>query len=231
MFMNLGQGDLFGKTQVTGGLKVNGIDLPNTPVVVRPGRLIHAIPNSPFRFGGAGCSLPINIRPGLRSEAFDHPHEMRPRLPVGWGVERAPPGQRRREVVAQQGPQPVRLGVPDHAAEVGQPRPGPALTDRPPPRPGREKRARLAGDGAQPHELGHRSEFTTNLRTAVETPRVGPKLAPKFGFSIDTVTMRHEADLSRHMAPDLRKRVPVCRDKASGFGSFRGPRCAYGSEG
>ena len=34
MFMNLGQGDLFGKTQITGGLKVNGIDLPNTPVVV-----------------------------------------------------------------------------------------------------------------------------------------------------------------------------------------------------
>ena len=32
MFMNLGQGDLFGKTQITGGLKVNGIDLPNTPV-------------------------------------------------------------------------------------------------------------------------------------------------------------------------------------------------------
>ena len=28
----LGQGDLFGKTQITGGLKVNGIDLPNTPV-------------------------------------------------------------------------------------------------------------------------------------------------------------------------------------------------------
>ena len=38
MFMNLGQGDLFGKTQITGGLKVNGIDLPNTPVesVVAP---------------------------------------------------------------------------------------------------------------------------------------------------------------------------------------------------
>ena len=33
MYMNLGQGDLFGKTQITGGLKVNGIDLPNTPVV------------------------------------------------------------------------------------------------------------------------------------------------------------------------------------------------------
>jgi hypothetical protein len=32
-YMNLGQGDLFGKTQVTGGLKVNGIDLPNTPVL------------------------------------------------------------------------------------------------------------------------------------------------------------------------------------------------------
>jgi len=32
MYMNLGQGDLFGKTQITGGLKVNGIDLPNTPV-------------------------------------------------------------------------------------------------------------------------------------------------------------------------------------------------------
>ena len=36
MFMNLGQGDLFGKTQITGGLKVNGIDLPNTPVAVAP---------------------------------------------------------------------------------------------------------------------------------------------------------------------------------------------------
>ena len=38
MFMNVGQGDLFGKTQITGGLKVNGIDLPNTPVesVVAP---------------------------------------------------------------------------------------------------------------------------------------------------------------------------------------------------
>jgi hypothetical protein len=36
MFMNLGQGDLFGKTQITGGLKVNGIDLPNTPVEVAP---------------------------------------------------------------------------------------------------------------------------------------------------------------------------------------------------
>ena len=38
MFMNLGQGDLFGKTQITGGLKVNGIDLPNTPLesVVAP---------------------------------------------------------------------------------------------------------------------------------------------------------------------------------------------------
>ena len=38
MYMNLGQGDLFGKTQITGGLKVNGIDLPNTPVesVVAP---------------------------------------------------------------------------------------------------------------------------------------------------------------------------------------------------
>ena len=34
MYMNLGQGDLFGKTQITGGLKVNGIDLPNTPVVI-----------------------------------------------------------------------------------------------------------------------------------------------------------------------------------------------------
>ena len=33
MYMNLGQGDLFGKTQITGGLKVNGIDLPNTPPV------------------------------------------------------------------------------------------------------------------------------------------------------------------------------------------------------
>ena len=33
MYMNLGQGDLFGKTQITGGLKVNGIDLPNTSVV------------------------------------------------------------------------------------------------------------------------------------------------------------------------------------------------------
>ncbi len=33
--MNLGQGDLFGKTvTITGGLKVNGIDLPNTPVVI-----------------------------------------------------------------------------------------------------------------------------------------------------------------------------------------------------
>jgi hypothetical protein len=32
-YMNLGQGDLFGKTQVTGGLKVNGSELPNTPVV------------------------------------------------------------------------------------------------------------------------------------------------------------------------------------------------------
>ena len=36
MYMNLGQGDLFGKTQITGGLKVNGIDLPNTPVEVAP---------------------------------------------------------------------------------------------------------------------------------------------------------------------------------------------------
>ena len=34
MYMNLGQGDLFRKTQVTGGLKVNGIDLPNTPVSI-----------------------------------------------------------------------------------------------------------------------------------------------------------------------------------------------------
>jgi hypothetical protein len=39
-YMNLGQGDLFGKTQITGGLKVSGmvdgqmktVDLPNTPV-------------------------------------------------------------------------------------------------------------------------------------------------------------------------------------------------------
>ena len=30
MYMNLGQGDLFGRTKITGGLKVNGIDLPNT---------------------------------------------------------------------------------------------------------------------------------------------------------------------------------------------------------
>jgi hypothetical protein len=36
MYMNLGQGDLFGKTQVTDGLKVNGIALPNTPVEVAP---------------------------------------------------------------------------------------------------------------------------------------------------------------------------------------------------
>ena len=36
MFMNLGQGELFGKTQVTGGLEVNGVDLPNTPVVLAP---------------------------------------------------------------------------------------------------------------------------------------------------------------------------------------------------
>ena len=34
--MNLGQGDLFGKTQITGGLKVNGIDLPNTIVDSAP---------------------------------------------------------------------------------------------------------------------------------------------------------------------------------------------------
>lgn len=36
MYMNLGQGDLFGKTQITGGLQVNSIDLPNTPVEVAP---------------------------------------------------------------------------------------------------------------------------------------------------------------------------------------------------
>ena len=36
MFMNLGQGDLFGKTQVTGDLKVNNVALPNTPVEVAP---------------------------------------------------------------------------------------------------------------------------------------------------------------------------------------------------
>ena len=33
MFMNAGQGDLSDTTSITGGLKVNGIDLPNTPVV------------------------------------------------------------------------------------------------------------------------------------------------------------------------------------------------------
>jgi hypothetical protein len=33
-YMNLGQGDLFGKTLVTGGLKVNGVELPNTPVEI-----------------------------------------------------------------------------------------------------------------------------------------------------------------------------------------------------
>ena len=32
-YMNVGQGDLFGKTQITGGLKVNDIALPNTPVL------------------------------------------------------------------------------------------------------------------------------------------------------------------------------------------------------
>jgi hypothetical protein len=36
MYMNLGQGDLFGKTQITDGLKVNDIALPNTPVAVAP---------------------------------------------------------------------------------------------------------------------------------------------------------------------------------------------------
>ena len=35
-YMNLGQGDLFGKTQVTGDLKVNNVALPNTPVEVAP---------------------------------------------------------------------------------------------------------------------------------------------------------------------------------------------------
>ncbi len=34
--MNLGQGDLFGKVAVTGGLKVNGVDLPNTPIEIAP---------------------------------------------------------------------------------------------------------------------------------------------------------------------------------------------------
>ena len=35
-YMNLGQGDLFGKVAVTGGLKVNGVDLPNTPIEIAP---------------------------------------------------------------------------------------------------------------------------------------------------------------------------------------------------
>jgi hypothetical protein len=33
MYMNAGQGDLWNTTSITGGLKVNGIDLPNTPVI------------------------------------------------------------------------------------------------------------------------------------------------------------------------------------------------------
>jgi hypothetical protein len=34
MYLNAGQGDLFGTTSITGSLKVNGIDLPNTPMVL-----------------------------------------------------------------------------------------------------------------------------------------------------------------------------------------------------
>jgi hypothetical protein len=54
-------------------------------------------------------------------------------------------------------------------------------------------------------------------------PRVGPKMGPKIRFQYRYRSDAPEADVSRHIALDLPKRVPVCRDKASGFGSFRGP--------
>ena len=51
---------------------------------------------------------------------------------------------------------------------------------------------------------------------------VGPKMGPKIQFQSRYRNDAPEADLGRHMGPELRERVPVRRDKASGFGSFRG---------
>jgi hypothetical protein len=68
MFMNLGQGDLFGKTVVTGGLKVNGVDLPNTPVVeaAPAARSAQAAPacatRAEFNRIRVGMTVPTTIR-------------------------------------------------------------------------------------------------------------------------------------------------------------------------
>jgi hypothetical protein len=71
--------------------------------------------------------------------------------------------------------------------------------------------------------LPSRSDAALNLEAPATAVLVGPKMGPKIRFQYRYRNDAPRADVSRHLAPDLRKRVPVRRDKASGFGSFRGP--------